>query len=132
MTGTPYLFIYFIFVTLGGGSEKILLQFMSENSQLMFSSKSFRASGLTFRSLIHFEFIFVYDVRECPNFILSHVVVQFSQAPVFDNYLRVFNLFSAISIRNFLYSVSTTKIRIKLKKALCCNDCYICILNIKE
>ena len=41
----------------------------------MFSSKSFIVSGLTFRSLIHFEFIFVYDVRECCNFILLHVAV---------------------------------------------------------
>ena len=45
----------------------------------MFSSKSFIVSGLTFRSLIHFEFIFVYGVRECSNFILLHVAVQFSQ-----------------------------------------------------
>ena len=30
-----------------------------------FSSKSFIISGLMFRSLIHFEFIFVYDVRKC-------------------------------------------------------------------
>ena len=29
----------------------------------MFSSKSFIVSGLTFKSLIHLEFIFVYDVR---------------------------------------------------------------------
>ena len=29
----------------------------------MISSKSFIISGLTFRSLIHFEFIFVYGVR---------------------------------------------------------------------
>ena len=29
----------------------------------MFSSKSLIVSGLTFRSLIHFEFIFVYGVR---------------------------------------------------------------------
>ena len=36
-------------------------------------------SGLTFRSLIHFEFIFVYDVRKCSSFILSQVVDQFSQ-----------------------------------------------------
>ena len=43
----------------------------------MFSSKSFIVSGLTFRSLIHFEFIFVYGVRECPNFIL--LAVQFSK-----------------------------------------------------
>ena len=34
----------------------------------MFSSKSFIVSGLTFRSLIHFEFIFVYGVRECSKF----------------------------------------------------------------
>ena len=45
----------------------------------MFSSKSFIESSLTFRSLIHFEFIFVYGVRECSNFILLHVAVQFSQ-----------------------------------------------------
>ena len=31
----------------------------------MFSSKSFIVSGLTFRSLIHFEFIFVYGVIKC-------------------------------------------------------------------
>ena len=29
----------------------------------MFSSKSLIVSGLTFRSLIHFEFIFVHGVR---------------------------------------------------------------------
>ena len=45
----------------------------------MFSSKSFIVSGLTFRSLIHFKFIFVYGVRKCSNVILSHVAVQFSQ-----------------------------------------------------
>ena len=45
----------------------------------MFYSKSFIVSGLTFRSLIHFEFIFVYGVRKCSNFILLHVAVQFSQ-----------------------------------------------------
>ena len=45
----------------------------------IFSSKSFIVSGLTFRSLIHFEFIYVYGVRKCSNFILLHVAVQFSQ-----------------------------------------------------
>ena len=40
---------------------------------------SFIVPGLTFMSLIHFEFIFVYGVRECSNFILLHVDVQFSQ-----------------------------------------------------
>ena len=36
-------------------------------------------SGLTFRSLNHFEFIFVHGVRERSNFIPSRVVVQLSQ-----------------------------------------------------
>ena len=38
---------------------------MSESVLSMFSSRSFIVSGLTFRSLIHFEFIFVYGVRKC-------------------------------------------------------------------
>ena len=45
----------------------------------MFSSKTFIVSSLTFRSLTHFEFIFVYSVREYSNFILLHVAVQFSK-----------------------------------------------------
>ena len=52
---------------------------MSSNVLLMFSFKSFIGSGLTFRSLIHFEFIFVYGVRKCSNFILLHLAVQFSR-----------------------------------------------------
>ena len=38
-----------------------------------------RLSSNTFKSLIHFEFIFVYGVRKCSNFILLHVVVPFPQ-----------------------------------------------------
>ena len=72
-----HLFI-FISITLGDESKKILLQFMSKSVLPMFSSKRFILSGLTFRSLIHFEFIFVHGVRECSNFILLHVAVQFS------------------------------------------------------
>ena len=52
---------------------------MSESVLPVFSSKSFIVSGLMFRSLIHFEFIFVYGVRNCPSFILFQVVDQFSQ-----------------------------------------------------
>ena len=69
----------FIFITLEGGFKKILLRFMSKSVLPMFSSGSFIVFGLTFRSFIHFEFIFVYVVRECSNFILSHVAVPFSQ-----------------------------------------------------
>ena len=44
-----------------------------------FSSKSFTVSGLTFRSLIHFEFTFTYGVRTCSSFFLLHVVDKFPQ-----------------------------------------------------
>ena len=58
-----HLFIFvFISIILGGGSKKILLWFMSKSVFPMFSSKSFIVSGLTFRSLSHFEFISVYGV----------------------------------------------------------------------
>ena len=46
-------------------------------------SRSFIVSGLTFRSLIHFEFIFVYGVRKCSSFILLQVVDQFAQHHLF-------------------------------------------------
>ena len=38
---------------------------MSESVLPMFSSRSFIVSSLTFRSLIYFEFIFVYGVKKC-------------------------------------------------------------------
>ena len=41
--------------------------------------KSFIISGLTFRSLIYFEFTLVYGIRKCSNFTLLHVSFQFSQ-----------------------------------------------------
>ena len=59
-----HLFVLvFISISLVGGSERILLLFRSKCVQPMFSSKSFIVSGLTFKFLIHFEFIFVYGVR---------------------------------------------------------------------
>ena len=57
---------------------------MSESVLPMFSSRSFILSGLTFRSLIHFEFIFVYGVRKCYSFILLQVVDQFSQSHLLE------------------------------------------------
>ena len=65
----PHLFIcVFISLTLGKiflqlMSEKIFLQIMSKSALPMFSSRSFRVSGHTFRPLIHFEFIFVHAAR---------------------------------------------------------------------
>ena len=73
------LFIFvFIVITLGGGS-KMLLLFVSLTVWPIFSSKSFIVSHLIFRSLIHFEFIFVKDVWKCSNLILLYVAIQFSQ-----------------------------------------------------
>ena len=45
---------------------------------LCFPLRALIVSGLTFKSSIHFEFIFVYSTRKCPSFILLHVAVQFS------------------------------------------------------
>ena len=42
----------------------------SKTSLTMFSIRSFIVSGRMFRSLIHFEFIFVYGVRKCSSLIL--------------------------------------------------------------
>ena len=52
---------------------------MSKNVLLLrvlcFTLKSVVVSGLTFRSLIYFEFIFVCDVRKCSNFIILHLYI---------------------------------------------------------
>ena len=45
----------------------------------MFSSKSFMESCLIFKSLSHFEFIFVYSVKVCSNLTDLHAAVQLSQ-----------------------------------------------------
>ena len=76
-----YWFIFvFIFITLGVGSKKILLRFRSKSVLHMFSSRSFVLYGLVFKSLIHFEFIFLCCIRECSNLILFHVVFSFPRS----------------------------------------------------
>ena len=67
---------------------------MSESVLPMLSSRGFIVSGLTFRSLIHFEFIFVYGVRKCFSFILLQVVNQFSQ----HHLLKRLSFFHCISL----------------------------------
>lgn len=42
-------------------------------------------SSLTFGSLIHFESIFVYGVREYTNFTLLHLAVQFSHGQLLES-----------------------------------------------
>ena len=67
---------------------------MSESVLPMFSPRSFIVSGLTFRSLIHFDFIFVYGFRRCSSFILLQVVDQFSQ----HHLLKRLSFFHCVSL----------------------------------
>ena len=72
-----HLFI-FAFISFRGRSHKTTLLYV-KSVLPVFSSSSFIVSGLTFRSLIYFEFIFVYGIRESSNSIFLHVTVPFSQ-----------------------------------------------------
>jgi len=51
---------------------------MSKSALPTFSSKSFIVSGLTFKSLVHLEFIFVYADRSvyCLLFFKSNVILK--------------------------------------------------------
>ena len=74
---------------------------MSSSVLPLFSSQSFIVSGPIFRSLIHFEFIFVHGVRNSSNFILLHVVVQFSQH----------HLLKRLSLTHYIFLPPLSKIR---------------------
>ena len=79
--------------------EDLALTYVIECSAYVFLC--FIVSGLTFRSLIHFEFIFVYGVRKCSNFILLHVAIQFSQH----------HLLKRLSLPHFIFLPPLSKIR---------------------
>ena len=55
-------FVYFVFIsiTLGDGSKKIFLQFISKTVLPIFSSQSLRVCCLIIKSLIHFEFFLIW------------------------------------------------------------------------
>ena len=96
----PHLFIFVcISITLGDESKKILLWFMLKSVLPMFSSSSFIVSSLTFRSLIHFEFIFLYDDRKCSNFIFLT-----DSYPVFQT-LLIFYLYLFLIVGWLLYNM---------------------------
>ena len=50
------------------------------------------SSDLTFRSLTHFDFIFVYDVRKSSNFI-PHEAVQFSKHHLLKKKSFIYGIF---------------------------------------
>ena len=71
------LFLFYFHFSRNWVKKYLAVIYIKEFSACEFSSLNFIMSGLTVRSLIHFEFIFLYNVRQCSNFILLHV--QFSQ-----------------------------------------------------
>ena len=77
----------------------MLLRLMSKSILPMFSSRSFMVLVLTFKSLIHFEFIFVDGVRKWFSFMFLHVVVQFSQ----ENLLKRLSFLHYISLTHLSY-----------------------------
>ena len=86
------LFVLFLFLLLQEVDPKRYCCNLCQRVFCLFSSKSFILFSLMFRSLIHFEFISVCGVRDCPNFILLHVAVQFSQ----HHLLKRFSFFHCI------------------------------------
>ena len=99
-----FIFAFISFIFRRQIKRKVLLWFMSKRVLPMFSS-SFMICGLIFRSLIHFEFIFVYGVREHPNFILLHVAVQFYQCHLLKRscWFYLWNIFKV----HLCFSIST-------------------------
>ena len=59
----PFVYFWFYFHYSGRWVIEDLAVFYVKNVLPKFFSKNFIVSGLTFRSLIHSEFIFVYEVR---------------------------------------------------------------------
>ena len=59
--------------------ERVNVNILGINELKWTGMGKFNSDDLTFISLIHFEFIFVYGVRECSSFIFLQVVDQFSQ-----------------------------------------------------
>ena len=105
---------------------------MSESVLPMFSSRSFIVSGLTFRSLIHFEIIFVYGVRKCSSFILLQVVDQVSQivkeVVFFPLYILASFVTDKVSIGSWIYlwsfySVPLIYISVFVPILYCLDDC---------
>ena len=78
LSGSNLLIFAFTSFALGGRFFKIYCYVLWQSVLRMFSSRSFEVSDFTFRSLILFEFIFIYTVRKCSNLILLYVAVQFS------------------------------------------------------
>ena len=106
-------FVYFYFHSFRRWVIKDLAVIYAKECSGSIFSKSCIVSGLTFRSLSHFQFIFVYDFRKCSNFIFFflHESVQFSQ-----NHLLKKTVFSPSCIlASLVIDQVTTGVRVYLQ-----------------
>ena len=71
-------------------------------------------SCLTFKSFFYFEFIFVYGLKECSNFILLHATVWFSQHHLLKRlsflplYILAFIVIDSVQVSHSVMSDSAT------------------------
>ena len=72
----PFVLFIFTFISFRKGIQYCCD--VCQSALPMFSSRNFIEPCFTFRSLIYFEFIFVYGIREYCNFILLHGAIQLS------------------------------------------------------
>ena len=111
----PHLFIIiFIFITLGGGSKKILLKYMSKTVLLMFSSKSFIVSGLTFRS------------KSILSLFLCMMVGNVLISPF---YMQLFSFPSTTYWRDCIFSIVYSCLDGFITRFFCCSGKRNCFLN---
>ena len=89
-----HLFIFaFISMTLEGGSGSCCD--LCQRVFWLFSFRSFIVSDLTFRSLIHFEFIFVYGVRKS---------IQYKKVVQFHSFSYSYLVFLTLFIEKTVFS----------------------------
>ena len=74
----PFVYFFLLFPLPEEKCQKKIRE-MSEILLPMFSSRNFMILSLTFKSLIHFEFILVCGIRKWFALIFLHISVQFSQ-----------------------------------------------------
>ena len=95
------------------------------------------SSGLTFRSLIHFEFIFVYGVRKCFSFIPLHVIDHFSHTYAVETIFSPLYIFASfvkdkVSIGEWIYLwtfyfVPLIYISVFVPVPYCLDDCSFAV-----
>ena len=100
----PTVSFCFYFLASRDLSRKKLWQTIQKTLLPVFYSRIFMVSGLTFRPLIHLEFIFVYGVRKWPSFILLHAAVHYSQPHLLKTVFPHWIFFLALSKINLPYS----------------------------